>query len=171
MHTAKNMHQILDLALPAYDELFDEVAIEGFVENKGILSIPLGHFWHSPCNKKSYGVPNSEFQNPPLRCCFDTQYTWVQQASVPSRTSLPANGWTGKIHYSSKNRHLVSPGQYLIHARVPCSVSFSAPGFFGRFGKKGMGLSLCHHSPCLPQPIQCATAESNTGCSVRRQLA
>ena len=39
MHTAKNMHQILDLALPAYDELFDEVDIEGLVENKGILYI------------------------------------------------------------------------------------------------------------------------------------
>ncbi len=39
MHTAKNMHQILDLALPAYDELFDEVNIEGLVENKGILYI------------------------------------------------------------------------------------------------------------------------------------
>ena len=25
MHTAKNMHQILDLALPAYDELFEEI--------------------------------------------------------------------------------------------------------------------------------------------------
>ncbi len=39
MHTAKNMHQILDLALPAYDELFDEVDIKGLVENKGILYI------------------------------------------------------------------------------------------------------------------------------------
>ncbi len=39
MHTAKNMHQILDLALPAYDELFNEVDIEGLVENKGILYI------------------------------------------------------------------------------------------------------------------------------------
>ena len=39
MHTAKNMHQILDLALPAYDELFDEVDIEGLVEYKGILYI------------------------------------------------------------------------------------------------------------------------------------
>ena len=39
MHTAKNMHQILDLALPAYDELFDEVNIEGLVENKGILYV------------------------------------------------------------------------------------------------------------------------------------
>ena len=29
MHTAKNMHQILDLALPAYDEWFDEVDLEG----------------------------------------------------------------------------------------------------------------------------------------------
>ena len=39
MHTAKNMHQILDLALPAYDELFDEIALEGLVEKKGILYI------------------------------------------------------------------------------------------------------------------------------------
>ena len=39
MHTAKNMHQILDLALPAYDELFDEINLEGLVEQKGILYI------------------------------------------------------------------------------------------------------------------------------------
>ena len=39
MHTAKNMHQILDLALPAYDELFDEIDLEGLVESKGILYI------------------------------------------------------------------------------------------------------------------------------------
>ena len=39
MHTARNMHQILDLALPAYDELFDEIELEGLVEKKGILYI------------------------------------------------------------------------------------------------------------------------------------
>ncbi len=39
MHTAKNMHQILDLALPAYDELFEEIDIRGLVEKKGILYI------------------------------------------------------------------------------------------------------------------------------------
>ena len=39
MHTAKNMHQILDLALPAYDELFDEINLEGLVEKKGILYV------------------------------------------------------------------------------------------------------------------------------------
>jgi len=39
MHTAINMHQILDLALPAYDELFDEINLDGLVENKGILYI------------------------------------------------------------------------------------------------------------------------------------
>ena len=39
MYSAKNMHQILDLALPAYDELFDEIELEGLVENKGILYI------------------------------------------------------------------------------------------------------------------------------------
>ena len=34
MHTAKNMHQILNLALPAYDELFDEIKLDGLVEKK-----------------------------------------------------------------------------------------------------------------------------------------
>jgi D-amino-acid dehydrogenase len=40
MHTAKYMHQILDLALPAYDELFEDINIDGLVENKGII-----YFW------------------------------------------------------------------------------------------------------------------------------
>ena len=40
MHTAKYMHQILDLALPAYDELFKEIDVSGLVENKGII-----YFW------------------------------------------------------------------------------------------------------------------------------
>ena len=39
MHTAKNMHQILDLALSAYDELFDDINLDGLVEKKGILYI------------------------------------------------------------------------------------------------------------------------------------
>ena len=39
MHTAKNMHQILNLALPAYDELFDEIDLGNLVEKKGILYI------------------------------------------------------------------------------------------------------------------------------------
>ena len=39
MHTAQNMHQILDLALPAYDELFDEIDLGELVEKKGILYI------------------------------------------------------------------------------------------------------------------------------------
>ena len=40
MHTAKYMHQILDLALPAYDELFQEIDISGLVESRGII-----YFW------------------------------------------------------------------------------------------------------------------------------
>ena len=40
MHTAKYMHQILDLALPAYDELFKDINISGLVESKGII-----YFW------------------------------------------------------------------------------------------------------------------------------
>tara|TARA_B100002051_G_C16735055_1_gene640717 strand:+ start:121 stop:1362 length:1242 start_codon:yes stop_codon:yes gene_type:complete len=40
MHTAKYMHQILDLALPAYDELFQDIDVTGLVESKGII-----YFW------------------------------------------------------------------------------------------------------------------------------
>ncbi len=39
MHTAKYMHQILDRSLPAFDELFEEIDLEGLVENKGILYV------------------------------------------------------------------------------------------------------------------------------------
>ncbi|OUX36424.1 MAG: amino acid dehydrogenase [Candidatus Pelagibacter sp. TMED273] len=39
MHTAKYMHQLLDLSLPAYDELFQEIDLENLVENKGIMYI------------------------------------------------------------------------------------------------------------------------------------
>ncbi len=40
MHTAKYMHQILDLALPAYDELFEDADVSGLVEKNGII-----YFW------------------------------------------------------------------------------------------------------------------------------
>jgi len=40
MHTAKYMHQILDLALPAYDELFQDIDISKLIEKKGIM-----YFW------------------------------------------------------------------------------------------------------------------------------
>ena len=40
MHTAKYMHQILDLALPAYDELFQEIDVSGLIESRGII-----YFW------------------------------------------------------------------------------------------------------------------------------
>ena len=39
MHTATYMHQILDLALPAYEELFTEVDLEGLVVDNGIMYI------------------------------------------------------------------------------------------------------------------------------------
>ncbi len=39
MHTAKYMHQILDLAIPAYDELFEDIDTTGLVEKNGIMYI------------------------------------------------------------------------------------------------------------------------------------
>ena len=40
LHTTKYMHQILDLALPAYDELFEDISVSELVESKGII-----YFW------------------------------------------------------------------------------------------------------------------------------
>ena len=39
MHTARNMHQILDPSLSAYDELFQDVDLKGLIENKGIIYV------------------------------------------------------------------------------------------------------------------------------------
>tara|TARA_B100001741_G_C16516238_1_gene582368 strand:+ start:193 stop:1440 length:1248 start_codon:yes stop_codon:yes gene_type:complete len=39
MHTAKYMHQILDLSLDAYDEIFNEIDMGNLVEKKGIIYI------------------------------------------------------------------------------------------------------------------------------------
>ena len=39
MHTAKNMHQILNLSLSAFDELFEAIDLNGLVENKGVLYV------------------------------------------------------------------------------------------------------------------------------------
>ena len=39
LHTAKYMHQILDLSLDAYDEIFKEIDISNLVERKGIIYI------------------------------------------------------------------------------------------------------------------------------------
>ena len=40
LHTTKYMHQILNLALPAYDELFEDINVSELVESKGII-----YFW------------------------------------------------------------------------------------------------------------------------------
>jgi len=39
LHTAKNMHQILSLSNNAYDEIFQEIDIDGLVEKKGIIYV------------------------------------------------------------------------------------------------------------------------------------
>ena len=39
MHTAKYMHQLLDLAIPTFDEIFQEVDVSGLVDSKGIMYI------------------------------------------------------------------------------------------------------------------------------------
>jgi len=39
LHTAKNMHQILSLSNDAYEEIFQEIDINGLVEKKGIIYV------------------------------------------------------------------------------------------------------------------------------------
>ena len=39
MHTAKYMHQILDISLNAYDELFADINLDCLVEKKGIMYV------------------------------------------------------------------------------------------------------------------------------------
>ena len=39
MHTAKYMHQILNLSLNAFDELFEDINLDGLVVNKGIIYV------------------------------------------------------------------------------------------------------------------------------------
>ena len=39
LHTAKNMHQILNLSNDAYEEIFQEIDIDGLVEKKGIIYV------------------------------------------------------------------------------------------------------------------------------------
>jgi len=39
LHTAKNMHQILSLSNNAYDEIFQQIDIDGLVEKKGIIYV------------------------------------------------------------------------------------------------------------------------------------
>ena len=39
LHTAKYMHQILNLSMDAYDEIFEEIDIKNLVEKKGIIYI------------------------------------------------------------------------------------------------------------------------------------
>ena len=39
LHTAKYMHQILDLSLDAYDEVFKEIDTTGLLEKKGIIYV------------------------------------------------------------------------------------------------------------------------------------
>ena len=65
MHTARYMHQILDLALPAYDELFEDIDISGLVESKGIL-----YFWTNLFLRKLDSQPSIAQIQPAIDRCM-----------------------------------------------------------------------------------------------------
>ncbi len=111
MYTAKNMHQILDLALPAYDELFEEINLDGLVENKGILYI-----W----NEKDLKSRELEIQ---IRKELGVKQQIVNQKEIHDLEPNIKRFYHGGVYYS-----------YARHARNPKKILLK---LFELFLKKG----------------------------------
>ena len=111
MHTAKNMHQILDLALPAYDELFEEINLDGLVESKGILYI-----W----NEKDLKSRELEIQ---IRKELGVKQQIVNQKEIHDLEPNIKRFYHGGVYYS-----------YARHARNPKKILLK---LFELFLKKG----------------------------------
>jgi D-amino-acid dehydrogenase len=101
MHTAKYMHQILDLALPTYDELFQDIDISGLVESKGII-----YFW-----------TNKDLKSRELEISIRRKLGAEQQLLTPDEIyDLEPNIkkiYHGGVYYPSA-RHARNPGKILL---------------------------------------------------------
>ena len=101
MHTAKYMHQILDLALPAYDELFEKIDISGLVESRGII-----YFW-----------TNKDLKSRELEINIRKELGAEQQLLTPHEIhDLEPNIrkiYHGGVFYPSA-RHAKNPGKILL---------------------------------------------------------
>ena len=119
MHTAKYMHQILDLALPAYDELFKDVDVSELVENKGII-----YFW-----------TNKDLKSRELEISIRNQLGVKQQLLTPH-----------EIHDLEPNIKKIYHGGVLYpnarHARNPKKILLKLLNLFiekgGRFEKQNV---------------------------------
>ena len=119
MHTAKYMHQILDLALPAYDELFKDIDVSELVENKGII-----YFW-----------TNKDLKSRELEISIRNQLGVKQQLLTPN-----------EIHDLEPNIKKIYHGGVLYpnarHARNPKKILLKLLNLFiekgGRFEKKNV---------------------------------
>ena len=119
MHTAKYMHQILDLALPAYDELFQDVDVSELVENKGII-----YFW-----------TNKDLKSRELEISIRNQLGVKQQLLTPH-----------EIHDLEPNIKKIYHGGVLYpnarHARNPKKILLKLLNLFiekgGRFEKQNV---------------------------------
>ena len=119
MHTATNMHQILDLALPAYDELCEEIDIDGLVEKKGILYI-----WN-----------NQNLKSRELEIDIRNKLSVDQQVVTPK-----------EIHDLEPNIEPIYHGgvyyQYGRHARNPKKILLKLFELFLKKGGKFLKLSI-----------------------------
>jgi len=101
MHTAKYMHQILDISLSAYDELFEEIDIDGLVLNKGMLYI-----WDNT-NLKS-----REFENK-IRNELGVKYQMVSPKEIHDLEPKIKPFYHGGVYYEYA-RHTRNPKKILV---------------------------------------------------------
>ena len=100
-HTAKYMHQILDLALPAYDELFQDIDISGLVESKGIV-----YFWTDK-NLKSRTLEIN------LRKELGAEQQLLKPHEIHDLEPNIRKIYHGGVYYPSA-RHARNPGKILL---------------------------------------------------------
>ena len=101
MHTAKYMHQILDLALPAYDELFDEIDLDGLVKKNGIMYV-----W----TKKNIASRELEIK---IRDQLGVEQQLVTPQEISDLEPNLKNFYYGGVFYPNA-RHTINPRKVLL---------------------------------------------------------
>jgi len=101
MHTAKYMHQILDLALPAYDELFDEIDLDGLVKKNGIMYV-----W----TKKNIASRELEIK---IRDQLGVEQQLVGPKEISDLEPNLKKFYHGGVFYSNA-RHTINPRKVLL---------------------------------------------------------
>ena len=104
LHTAKYMHQILDLALPAYDDLFKDIDISGLVENKGII-----YFWTNQDLKSTIRPDHYPsvvvIQNTTKTCSLGSVFTSHTVEKMEKRRSSSGDWFSDRLTWREELRY------------------------------------------------------------------